>query len=218
LTTPYRFVNLATWPQRCDAMGVLLGLWPGIALLRRYGRIRLTLGACTLFRREALLAAGGWEAFGEALGEDQKLGEMLAKWKEGIRLSRQVATLDSDAMSWRDYWRHQRRVAVTYRAAHPLGYAGVLFTFGPVWSLVCLTFSPTAPMAIATVLTMVLRGWRVSQTARLLAAPTSGMAGALVAASGVEAVCWLLSWFTRRVWWSGRWWRVGFRGGLSPAK
>jgi ceramide glucosyltransferase len=219
LTTAYRFVNLASWPQRCDALGVLLGLWPGLSLMRRYGRVNFTLGACTLYRREALAHIGGWEAFGSDLAEDNRLGEALVKGGETIRLSRQLATLDSDPMSWRDYWRHQRRVAVTYRVANPAGFAGVALTFGPVWSIVCLlAFLPEPWFVLAASFTIVLRGWRVWKTARLLNFPVPGMAVAFWIASCVEVLCWALSWCSRRVWWSGRWWRVNSRGTLSPVK
>jgi ceramide glucosyltransferase len=215
LTTGYRFLHATSWPQRGDAMGVLLGLWPGAALVRRFSRINFTLGACTLFHRDSLAAVGGWEAFGEQLAEDQRLGEALVRQGGKIRLSRQVATLDSDPLSWSDYWRHQRRVSITYRTANPVGFAGVLFTFGPMWSILCLLalFEPRLlPAAIVSVL---FRVWRVNRAARLLDFKIPGVFTALCVASVVEVICWLLSWFSRRVWWSGRWWDVSFRGRLS---
>jgi ceramide glucosyltransferase len=219
LTTAYRFVNCASWPQRCDALGVLLGLWPGISLVRRYGRVNFTLGACTLFQREALMAIGGWQQFGSELAEDQRLGEALSRCGQRIRLSRQVATLDCDTLSWRDYWRHQRRVAVTYRAANPAGFAGVLLTFGPVWSVLGLVAVSAQPwMVLAAVFAIVFRAWRVLRATKALAFPVSMLAATLSVASGVEALCWLLSWFSRRVWWSGRWWCVGFRGELTAVE
>lgn len=216
LTTAYRFVNLVSGPQRCDAMGVLIGLWPGIALVRRYGSVGFTLGACTLFRRDSLAVIGGWEAFGSELAEDQQLGERLVKSGQRIRLSRQIATLDCDAMSWGDYWRHQRRVAITYRAANPAGFAGVLFTFGPVFGILGVLMMWRDPWMLAAAgLTFVARAWRVGRSLRLLDFPVPGAFFALAIASSVEALCWLLSWFSTRVWWSGRWWRVGFHGGLT---
>jgi ceramide glucosyltransferase len=218
LTTAYRFVNLVSCPQRCDAVGILLGLWPGLSLVRRYGQVNFTLGACTLFRREALASIGGWASFGRDLAEDQRLGEALVKSGCKIRLSRQVTTLDSDPNSWSDYWRHQRRVAITYRAANPAGFAGVLLTFGPVWSVVCLLPCPEPSLIVIAFCTITFRVWRVRRSARLLEFPVPGMMTALGIASFVEALCWMLSWISSRVWWSGRWWRVGLRGELSPIK
>ena len=215
LTAGYRFVNLRSWPQRCDAVHVLLTLWPGLALVRRFGKVHLTLGACTLFRADALRAAGGWVAFGRDLGEDQRIGAALAKAGETVHLSRHVATLDSDPMTWGDYWRHQRRAAVTYRAANPAGFAGMLVTYGPLWALFSMVLFPEPILVFAFVFVTAVRTWRIWKTARVLNFPVAGLAVSSMVASVVEALCWVLSWFPTRVWWSGRWWRVDFRGRFS---
>ncbi|MDR3404974.1 MAG: glycosyltransferase [Chthoniobacter sp.] len=221
LTAAYRFVNLVSGPQCCDALAVLLGLWPGLAMVRRFGRVKFTLGACTLVRRDALAGVGGWRAFGNALAEDHQLGEALARVGGTVRLSRQIATLDSDAMSWGDYWRHQRRVAVTYRAANPSGFAGMVITQGIVWCLAaCFIWPPRSSVLVVFSCVVLVRSFRLRWMAEALKFqfPWPWLRMGLLVASAVEAVCWVLSWFSSRVWWSGRWWRVGIRGGLSPVK
>jgi ceramide glucosyltransferase len=219
LTAAYRFVNLASGPQRCDALAVLLGLWPGLALVRRFGRVQFTLGACTLVRRDALAAVGSWPAFGDALAEDHQLGAALARAGQPVCLSRQIATLDSDPLSWREYWRHQRRVAVTYRVVSPAGFAGMILTQGPVWCAVYwLLVKPHPPLFAALLFAALVRGWRVQWMARALHFQVPGLWLWWPVASAVEALCWLASWLSSRVWWCGRWWRVGFRGDLSPVE
>jgi ceramide glucosyltransferase len=215
LTAGYRFVNLHSWPQRCDAVHILLTLWPGLAMIRPFGKVNLTLGACTLFRAEALRAVGGWAAFGRDLGEDQRMGAALAKAGMTVHLSRHVATLDSDPMTWTDYWRHQRRAAVTYRAANPAGFAGMLVTYGPLWALISMLLFPEPTLVFYFVFVTAIRGWRIWKTARVLQFPVAGLAVSSTIASGMEVLCWVLSWFPARVWWSGRWWRVDFRGRFS---
>ena len=216
LTAGYRFVNLVSGPQRCDALAVLLGLWPGLALVRRFGRVRFTLGACTLVRREALAAAGGWGAFGNDLAEDHQLGVALAKAGETVHLSRQIVTLDSDAMSWREYWRHQRRVAVTYRAASPAGFAGMVITHGLFWCAVCgLAMRLDLIFFLALAFAAAIRALRTRDMAEALDCRIARLRPLWIVASVVEALCWVLSWFSAKVWWSGRWWRVDFRGKLS---
>jgi ceramide glucosyltransferase len=184
-------------------------------MIRRYGQVNFTLGACTLFRRDALAAIGGWKSFGEDLGEDQRIGAALVRAGQVVHLSRHVATLDSDAISWREYWRHQRRVAVTYRAGNAAGFAGMAVTYGPVWGLLGFLMCPRPVFAVALVATFVFRAWRVWRTMRLVDFEVPGMLAALGVTSVVEALCWARSWFPTRVWWSGRWWRVDFRGKFS---
>jgi len=129
MTAGYRFANLRTFPQALDASPALLTLWPGLMLA---GKVGFTLGACTAVKAGDITALGGWETFGSDLAEDHRLGATLAKMGRTIRLSRSVLTLDSDPMRWGDYFLHQHRVAVTYRAATPAGALGlpVLHTLG----------------------------------------------------------------------------------------
>jgi len=216
LTAGYRFVNLMSLAQRCDALAILLGLWPGLALVRRFGAVRFTLGACTLLRRDALAAAGGWSAFGCDLAEDRQIGVALAAAGGKVSLSRCVATLDSDSLSWRDYWRHQRRVAVTYRVANPAGFAGMIFTQGLVWcTFYGLFFDRELAVFFPLALAALFRASRLHSTAQMLDFPIARLWPLWVVASVVEAVCWVLSWLTPAVWWGGRRWRVDSRGKLS---
>lgn len=218
LTAGYRFINLATWPRRLDAAATLCGLWPGLAMVRRFGRVDFTLGACTALRGTDVEAAGGWAAFGNFLAEDNRLGAALSKAGCTIRLSTQVATLDSDPLTWRDYWRHQRRVAVTYRVCHPAGFAGMLFTNGLVAGAALLAFAGCgkAIPALAFVLVTQLARWlglrALGKGARF---PIPWLFPVMLAASAVEIACWCAAWCDRRVWWAGHRWRVSRDGRLA---
>jgi len=218
LTAGYRFVGLATWPQQLDAAAALLTLWPGLAWLRGLGRVRLTLGACTALRRHDLEAAGGWAAFGDDLAEDHQLGRRLAQCGREIRLSRHVMTLASDALSWREYWRHQQRVAVTYRVANPAGFAASILTHALSWSVAFAVAVRASEMRFGFLLftgAWLVRWWYLAgPAARLLAFPIPRLGRVVLVASFVETACWVLSWFARGVWWGGRWRRVSWRGKL----
>ena len=221
LTAGYRFRNLRTWPQRLDAAAVLLTLWPGLAMVRRHGTVRFTLGACTALRRSDVAAVGGWKAFGADLAEDNRLGAALAAAGKTIRLSAHVATLDSDPLSWRGYWRHQRRVAVTYRASNPAGFAGMIFTQTWPWCALIAVIGPAdglGPRAALGLLIFILalRAQFAWETARVLDFRVPWLPLLVPIATLVESVCWFASWGSRSVWWGGRKRRVSFRGGLMP--
>lgn len=206
-TAGYRFANLRAWPQIFDASPALLTLWPGLMLA---GRITFTLGACTGVKARDLHAIGGWKALGTDLAEDHQLGALLAAKGRTIRLSRSVLTLDSDPMTWREYLRHQHRVAVTYRAATPAGALGlpVLHTLGfaalavalhpPFWKWALLIV--LARIAAAAAFAMLLR-FRIPMLPLVV-----------VKSVIIESAIWLVAWLPSRVWWSGRWRRVGWRG------
>ena len=208
LTAAYRFCHARSWPQRLDAAAVLLTLLPGLAVLR--GSVKFTLGACTAVRRGEV---GGWKRFGDELAEDHCLGRMLAAAGKTVRLSARLATLECDPLGWRDYWRHQRRVAVTYRAANPAGFAASVLVNGELWcALLVARGEPALGLALGAAI-LAARVLAAGRMARRLEVAAPGLA-ALLVARAVETVCWAASWFTRTVWWSGRRWRVRFRGKL----
>lgn len=213
LTAGYRFSRIASWPQRLDAAAPLLTLWPGLAVLCAAGPLKLTLGACTGLRRRDLMDVGGWSAFGDDLAEDNRLGKTLSAQGRDIRLSRVVLTLDIDPLSWHDYWRHQRRVAVTYRVASPAGFAGAIFTQGVTTGFLLALFHPSCAAAwllfAAVFAVRCLTVWYASKTLRY---PLGFLPVTVFFASIVETICWALSWFTHSVWWSGRYRRVSNDG------
>ena len=221
LTAGYRFVNLATWPQRLDAAAALLELWPGLAMVRRFGRVNFTLGACTGFRRADVEAVGGWAAFGDFLAEDNRLGAALAKAGRTIRLSAQIATLDSDLLSWREYWRHQRRVAVTYRVCSPAGFVGMILMNGIVASTQIIVFATATgtwtgtcmflAAAVQLVRWMCFRA--LGKAARFSIPPLFPV---MLAAGAVQIACGCMARSFPRVWWAGRRWQVSRAGRITP--
>ena len=208
-TAGYRFANLRAWPQILDASPALLTLWPGLMLA---GRITFTLGACTGVKAEDIRAIGGWETLGADLAEDHQLGSLLTAKGRTVRLSRSVLTLDSDPMTWREYLRHQHRVAVTYRAATPAGALGlpVLHTLG--FAALAVTRQPSFwKWALLIVLVRIAAA---AAFARLLRFLIPGLPLVVVKSAIIESAMWLVAWLPSRVWWAGRWRRVGWRGRL----
>lgn len=206
-TAGYRFANLRARPQILDASPALLTLWPGLMLA---GRITFTLGACTGVKAADIRAIGGWETLGGDLAEDHRLGALLTAKGRTIRLSASVLTLDSDPMTWREYLRHQHRVAVTYRAATPAGALGlpVLHTLG--FAAIAVALHPgfwkwALVIALARIATAAI-------VARILRFRIPGLPGAVLQSAIIESGMWLAAWLPSRVWWAGRWRRIGWRG------
>ena len=217
LTAGYRFDGARTWPQRLDATAILLTLWPGLAVLSNRGPLRLTLGACTGFRRADLAAIDGWAAFGDALAEDYQLGVVLAATGRKILLSREVVTLASDPLTWSDYWRHQRRVAITYRVSNPLGFAGAWLTQGVTAAFIFACVHPAHLWSWALFLIVwAARVLSATTMSRRLEFPMPDPWLSVLLTSFVETTCWALSWTSRSVWWGGTRWRIGRDGRLRP--
>lgn len=215
LTAGFRLRGARSWPERLDAAAVLLTLWPGLAVLRAAGGLGLTLGACTGVRRAEVEALGGWAALGEELAEDHWLGATLAKRGRRVRLCSRVATLEGDALSWREYWRHQRRVAITYRVANPAGFAGAFLTHGVTTSLLLAAWHPGAAWTwLLAGAVLAIRTATACAAGRQLGFPLAQPLRTVLAASVVETLCWAASWPARAVWWGGVRRRIGRDGRL----
>ena len=220
LTCGYRFVGGASWMQALDAAPTVFSLWPGLMFVRRFGRINFTLGACTGLRRIDLASVGGWAVFSDELAEDNRLGAAFAKEGRSIRLSQQVATLESDPLTWREYWRHQRRVAVTYRICNPAGFAGMIFTHS-VWAgALLIALPPLEPewrgICLLMWIAMQLQRWvSFRGVAKSIAFPRARLLFAMLVSDLVETVCWALAWISPSVWWAGKRWSVSREGKLS---
>ena len=212
-TAGYRFANLRAWPQILDASPALLTLWPGLMLA---GRITFTLGACTGVKADDIRDIGGWETLGADLAEDHRLGALLTARGRTVRLSRSVLALDSDPMNWREYLRHQHRVAVTYRAATPSGALGlpVLHTLG--FAMIAVALHP--PFWKWALLIVLARIAVSAFFARLLGFRIPALPIAVLKSVIIESAMWLVAWLPSRVWWAGRWRRVGWRGRLASPR
>jgi ceramide glucosyltransferase len=214
LTAGYLMAGTETIPQRLDAMSVLLTLWPGLEFVRMFGTIRFTLGACTAVRRSDLAELGGWAAFGNNLAEDHELGLRLTDCGRHVRLSHPVLTLHSDPMSWSQYWRHQVRIAATYRAATPAGAAGLILTRGITAGFLLLFLHPGVESFILLLLAWGVRVALAVRISRRLGAPVPGLAWTVPISDVVETAAWIVGWFTNRVWWGGKWRLITWRGRL----
>ena len=132
-----------------------------------------------------------------------------------------MATLDSDPLTRRDCWRHQRRVAVTYRVCNPAGFAGMIFTNGLVASVLLIALAPGggnrmgACVLFAAMIQLTRWMW-FRDLGKVLRFPIAWLFPVMLAASAVEIVCWCAAWCDRRVWWAGRRWRVSRAGRMTP--
>ena len=209
LTAGYRFTGLKNFRQLLDVSPALLTLWPGLMLA---GRIDFTLGACVGVRASDIRAIGGWEAVANELAEDQRLGALLVNAGKNIRLSRHVLTLDSDPLGWRDYLRHQHRGAVTYRAAAPARAIGLPMFHTSAFAALVPALHPPWWKWAALIFAMRIAAAMIVSRQLKFRIPFLPLTAAISAT--VETAMWIAAWFSRRVWWSGRWRRVSWRGRL----
>lgn len=136
VTAPYRGIAHGTIGSRMEALGIATDFFPGVLVaLKLDGEIRFGLGSTLAVSREALTAAGGFDALVDALADDYELGFRIAKAGYAVTLSREVVATSIPAYRLKDFFAHQLRWARAVRDSRRWGYAGLLFTFGLPWAV-----------------------------------------------------------------------------------
>lgn len=136
VTAPYRGITHKTIGSKLEALGIATDFFPGVfTALLMDGRIRFGLGSTLAMTREALAAAGGFEAVVDSLADDYELGERIASAGFAVILSRQVVSTWIPPYRIRDFFAHQLRWARTVRDSRKAGYVGLIFTFGLPWAV-----------------------------------------------------------------------------------
>jgi ceramide glucosyltransferase len=114
-----------------------------------------------------------------------------------------------DRLSWRAYWNHQRRVALTYRVCNPVGFAGLIFTYGVTQAVIIALLNAGELVAwLLLGVVALVRSATAASLARSLRFTIPSLPIASILGSLVESVCWFLAWFQRRVVWGSRIYRV----------
>lgn len=213
VTAPYRFRGARTLPQQLDSAAALLTLWPGITAAQRLGPLRFTLGACNGFKKTDLAEIGGFEKLGNYLAEDNRLGAAFSAQGRKIALCSRIVTLETDPLTWRDYFLHQHRVAATYRVSNPGGYAGMILTHGVTASLALILLAPRRRWRWwFGALVYLVRYGSARRNSAALDFPIPRLPALVLLAGVFDSAFWLLGWCRLPVRWGSRWFRLG-RGG-----
>jgi ceramide glucosyltransferase len=136
VTAPYRGIAHGTIGSKMEALGIATDFFPGVlTALKMDGEIRFGLGSTLAVSRQALAAAGGFEALIDALADDYELGFRIAKAGFAVVLSREVVATSVPPYSLQGFFAHQLRWARSVRDSRKLGYLGLIFTFGLPWAI-----------------------------------------------------------------------------------
>ncbi len=204
-TCLYRGAASLTMGSRLEALGISTDFCPSVLAARQLeGGIRFGLGSTLAFRRAELEKIGGFASFIDYLADDYELGKRIASLGLTVYLSDVVVETFLPPYRLREFLAHQLRWARGVRDARPLGYFGLVFTFGLLWALLEVAASRGALWSWATLaVTLVLRlavslmvGWVILQDDQVLRyawlIPLRDLiaVGVWIASLGGHAVIW----------------------------
>jgi ceramide glucosyltransferase len=207
VTCLYRGVAGATLGSRLEALGISTDFCPSVLAARQLeGGIRFGLGSTLAFRRTELEKIGGFASFVDYLADDYELGKRIAGLGLAVKLSEVVVETYLPSYRMREFFAHQLRWARGVRDARFGGHAGLVFTFGLLWSLVAVAASGGAIWSfIALASTLLLRlaiamtvGWSILRDGQVLK-----HAWLIPLRDLVAVVVWIVSLGGRTVTWRG---------------
>lgn len=219
LTTAYQFGPSGHPAGELDRLAPASLHWPGVAVatLGNPTDLPFAFGAGMVMEQSWLKHLGGWEAFADHLAEDHALARATAEQGGRVELARCVLTLDPDPAGFGSFLRHQLRVARTYRAANPRGFAGLPLVQGLGWLLLpaLLRRNPIPVFLLWGVKVLSVYG-----NARLLGMKCLrplNLLWQVPILAVVESIAWLLAWIPLPIFWAGRAYKVRQDGRLQDS-
>jgi len=150
VTSLYRGIPKRSLGSRLEALGINTEFSGGVLAARVVERgIRFALGSTMALHRRALAAMGGLEAVVDYLADDFEIGKRISQAGFDVILSDVVVDNYLPDYSFGDFLRHQLRWGRSTRISRPLGYLGVVFTFGLPWAALAALAAGGAPWSLA---------------------------------------------------------------------
>ena len=129
-----------------EALGISTELAPTTLVSRQLTGMTFGIGATIVMRKSVLAAIGGFQSVANYLHDDFHLGRMPADSGYPVVLSPYVVSHGLDTATLGGLIQHQTRWNRGIRVSQPLGYAGQIFTFGTVASLLFLLSTGGSPL------------------------------------------------------------------------
>ena len=150
VTALYRGRAQGTLASRLEALGIATDFMPGVLTARWLERgLHFGLGSTLAVTREALDAIGGFRPLVDYLADDYEIGARIARAGFRIELGRETVETAVPGYGFAAYFAHQLRWARAVRDSRPLGYFGLLITFGLPWAIANVIASASSLDSIA---------------------------------------------------------------------
>ncbi len=220
VTTFFRGVVKGGLAARLEALGLATETVPNALVAQVIeNKIQFAFGWTIAMTKANLQAIGGFESMVNCHSDDFELGNRIAARGLKVELLPTAVELIFPPKSLSEYWQHEVRWAVGLRNVRPLGYLGLLLTFGLPWTLLAVTLAPASPRIAFYILSYLLlrlaQVWIAGAWA-LDDAATRRNWWLTPLRDAVSFLVWVTGLFSSTVRWRGISYRVS-RGLLLPA-
>jgi ceramide glucosyltransferase len=126
------------WIATLEALGTATDFHPGVLVSTQLEGIKFAMGQTIVIRKSVLKEIGGLEAIADYLADDFQLGFLPAQAGYEVVLSSYIVEHVLSTSTFAASLQRQLRWMLCIRVSRPLGYLGLIFTYGTVTSLLFL--------------------------------------------------------------------------------
>jgi len=215
VTCLYRAAKTSDFGAKLEAVGITGEFVSGVLMARMLEGVKFALGSTMATTRERLAAIGGFPALADYLADYFMLGNLIARNGYEVKLSQYVVETAMSPMGFWGMMRHQIRWARSTRISRPMGYLGLILTYGTalaillvavdggsIFSLILLAITLVIRLSMAWVIGVKWLGDGLLREYFWLV-PMRDLLSFLI---------WCISWVGRRVEWRGRQYEVARNG------
>jgi ceramide glucosyltransferase len=220
VTAFFRGVTRGSLGAELEALVLATETVPNALVAREIeGKVQFAFGWTMATTKKHLSSIGGFEAMVNVHSDDFELGNRIAARGLKIELLDRPVEMIFAPESFADFLRHELRWAIGLKNVRPLGYVGLLFTFGFPWTVAAMLLAPNALWAaVYAIAYLTLRTGQVWLTGAwgLNDRVTRRSWWLTPFRDAVNFLVWLTGFFSNKIVWRGVSYRVR-KGKLEPA-
>ena len=215
VTCLYRAAETPDFAAKLEAVGITAEFTAGVLMAWMLEGVKFALGSTMATTRTRLEAIGGFHALADYLADDFMLGNLIERDGYEVRLSHHVVETAMQPSGFAGMMRHQMRWARSTRISRPMGYLGLILTYGTALALLNVAVDRASTFSVAlfasTLAVRLTMGWMIG--VHWLGDRILKKYFWLVQVRDLLSfLIWCMSWVGKRVEWRGRLFEVARDG------
>jgi ceramide glucosyltransferase len=135
VTCMYRGITAPQiWPEM-EAIGATSDFFAAVIVARQLRSVDFGLGATIATTKRHLAEIGGFQSFADYLADDYELGHRIAARGHRVEMISHTVQTHYPVEIFSEFFAHQLRWSLAFRASSPAGYLGMTFMQGLPWAV-----------------------------------------------------------------------------------
>ena len=207
VTALFRSITEGDFASDLDAVGVPSDSSASALVAERFGGMDFALGWTMATTKQRLAEIGGFEAMANHHSDDFTLGNEIARNGYRIALMRKPIWMVFPKERLSQFLRHELRWSIMLRNIRPVGYLGLVMTFGLPWAVLAAVATHSFAYLLAYLILRLAMAWTIGVWG--LGDPVVRRKIWLVPMrDAVNFFVWVAGFFLSKVQWRGKEYRV----------